>query len=94
MSEGFICPLCQELHEEEVPMRRGVYLEKVGRRTYFVIRGGLVCVRNRLHHLSESDYRLFQQGKISRVRLLHELKDGRDSHITVALLKFFGGERR
>jgi hypothetical protein len=94
MAEGFICPLCQELYGEEIPMRPGVYLERVGRRNYFVVQGGLVCTRNPLHHLSESDYRLFQQGRISRVRLLHELRDGRNGHITTALLKFFGRGKR
>lgn len=74
-------------------MRTGVYLEKVGRRNYFVVQGGLVCTRNSLHHLSESEYRLFQQGKISRVRLIHEMRDSRNGHITASLLKFFGGKK-
>lgn len=91
--EQFFCPLCQE-GGERIPMKPGVYEKKVGRRRYFVVRGGLVCPKNPLHYLPESRYRLYLEGKISWQRLLGEMRDERNSRLTEKLLQYFGRKRQ
>jgi hypothetical protein len=86
----FICPICQELTQERIPMRHGVYIEMVGRKKYFVVRGGLVCTKNTDHHIGEDRYRLLKMGEISHQRILYEMREAKDGHLTERLWRLLG----
>jgi hypothetical protein len=69
-------------------MRPGIYEEQRGRERLFVIKGGLVCTENPLHHISESKMYLLAQGKISRQEVLSEMRKSLNHHISQRLLEF------